>query len=183
VTASCGPVSPGFEDWRKGQPAHCVIICFNSFRTSSISLLTANKARDIFARQPIRNRPAIQTPVTVVVFLTTKRQPVFPAGYSSYSTAPTHLLLTPPKPVATTFPPPPRHAPSSALPADYPFDLATAEPASSENPLRLQTSLGSVAAQPAHRPLLRLFLHASDSPRMSGMPTGSLVTPDQIHRH
>jgi hypothetical protein len=116
---------------RKGQPAHCVIICSNSFRTSSISLLTANKARDIFAREPIRNRPAIQTPVTVVVFLTTKRQPVFPAGYSSYSTAPTHLLLTPPKPVTTTFPPPPRHAPSSALPADYPFDLATAEPASS----------------------------------------------------
>jgi hypothetical protein len=53
------------QDWQrmgemvgiKGQPAHCVIICFNSFRTSSISLLTANKARDIFAREPIRNRP------------------------------------------------------------------------------------------------------------------------------
>jgi hypothetical protein len=44
------------SDGRKGQPAHCVIICFNSFRTSSISLLTANKARDIFAREPIRKK-------------------------------------------------------------------------------------------------------------------------------
>ncbi|VGO13052.1 hypothetical protein PDESU_01606 [Pontiella desulfatans] len=52
----------------RGQPAHCVIFCFSSFRTSSTSLLRADKARDKLAREPIFRRSAIQTPVTVVDF-------------------------------------------------------------------------------------------------------------------